>query len=158
MTEQTFKVRDKVYVMDGATWPDMVPSAKYPGQWTVEKVNPRTLGLRQGPRGLKADKALCTKELPEGYTSTTAGTSETVDLAVGQPYRTPWTQGTIVRWPAAKDNVGQTLFVIIRDDGGDRIKRMVPLGNETGRYWRDVLARALEEVKLDDLLAPGVEK
>jgi hypothetical protein len=148
MTEQTTFTRDDtVYVLDQMT---DGPSGQYPGAWRVEKVNPRSLGLVQEEGGritrrLKCDKSLATKTEPQAA----PGTFD---------FRTPFSQGTVVRWATAPAQAGTTLFVVIRDDGLAAIQRLVPLGNATGRYWRNVPVRQVERVSLDDILKPGVQQ
>jgi hypothetical protein len=148
MTARTAPLRLKatVYVLDPVTY---TASVKFPGAWTVEKINPKTAKLSQligaGPqkRILACDKALIVSDPPPA-----------VGLA---DYRSPWNQGQTVRWvnaPLDKTG-GMSLFTIITDDGGATIARMVPLGNESGRYWRRVPARDLIPVSLDELLKPG---
>jgi hypothetical protein len=133
-----------VYVLDPRT---RAASAKFPGPWTVTKINPRTAKLTQPRDGggvsvLNADKSLCVSEPPSAVVE----------------YRQPWAQGQIVRWPAAPlaKTGGMTLFTVITDDGSPTITRMVTLGNTTGRYWRKIPAADLQPVTVDEILKDGV--
>jgi hypothetical protein len=137
-----------VYVLDPASYG---PSVKFPGAWTVDKVNQKTCKLSQrtgdGPaRILNCDKTLISTTVPAAGAVT--------------DYRAPWSQGQIVRWDAAPllKTGGMTLFVVIADDGGPAVTRMVTLGNTTGRYWRRIPAAQLTPLTLADILAPGVQR
>lgn len=155
MTEQTFRRDQTVWVIDYATGG---PSPKHPGAWTVQRVNQRSLTLTQADpatgrvaKQLRCDKSLVTDTEPAGRPAA----AETI----GMPYRMPWTQGQVVRWagPTCPAKAGTRLFVVITDDGGPEVGRLVPLGNVCGRYWRRVAVRLLTPVSLDDILQPGAQ-
>jgi hypothetical protein len=143
-TAPAVKKGSTVYVLDPNTYG---PSVRFPGAWTVEKVNQRTYKLSQPgrPGMLNCDKSLTTTEAPA------AGV--TVEDA-----RFPWQQGQIVRWATAPVKAGGTLFVIISDKGDRTVERIVLLGNTDGRYWRRVPASQLEPVDVADILKDGVQR
>ena len=109
---------------------------KFPGEWKIVKVNPRTVKLSQDGRaqGLNADKSLVTFTQPNGG-------------VVVSDVRFPFEPGTVVKWNAPK-GAGK-LFVVFSDDGLSYVTRIVQLGG--GAAWRRVPARALEVVKIDDI-------
>lgn len=136
-----------VWLLDPATYG---PSRRFPGEWKVEKINPRRVKVSQPRDGggvgiVNADKALISLTPPAGR-------------ATEIEFRAPWPQGKVVRWKTAPPKAGGELFVIIKDDGLPTIARMVQLGNTTGRYWLRIPAAELEAVSLDDILRPEVRR
>jgi hypothetical protein len=105
-----------------------VDDPKYPGVWTVEKINPRTIGLRRGPQRLRASAAFLSKAEP-GATVEAVPIPELFDV------------GALVTF-AGKPG----LWVVIKQSA-DRVN-VAQLGGDNGRYWRTT-ARSLTRVPVD---------
>jgi len=136
------------------------PSPRYPGRWQVIKVNQRTCRLDglDGQRGpLMADKLLLVKvEGDQGTTHTPAGSAVTVDLPIGQPadLTLPFEIASLVVWKDAPAKAGGKVFVVMMDEGGPAVRRLILLGgdkNRPGRYWRNVPRRLLEHIEPADI-------
>jgi hypothetical protein len=99
-----------------------VASERWPGVWTVVKVNKVNLKLEQGPRRLNASPTYVTKV--DGSTPAPTFTATTVPLpTIFDPGATARVRG--------RDG----LWVVIRDAGADRVN-LARIGGENGRYLR----------------------
>lgn len=115
MTEpKTFKVGDRVILTDEAG------ARRFPGVWTVDKVNPRTVGLTQGSRRLRCD--------PWALAHHDHATVTTPDTAVTVPIPEYFEIGQLVTM-RGKPGV----YVVIKE--GEKIN-VTLLGGDGGRYWR----------------------
>ncbi len=94
-----------------------VSDPKFPGRWTVVKVNPTTYKLEQPGRRLTAHHAFVTDAPAE---------SETVDIPE------PFSPGEIVR-ARRSQRMGDHLYVVLQDRL-DKVK-VARLGGDAGRYW-----------------------
>jgi hypothetical protein len=126
---EEFKVGDKV----------RVDSDKWPGTWTVAKVNRVSYGLEQNGRQLKAAKEFVLPVTGEAG----GGTAQAQPAPETYRYYSP---GEFVR-PKVGRMAGKILVVLA--DKGDKVNA-ADLGGDEGRYWR-IVRRNLEPVTLADL-------
>lgn len=106
-----------------------VDSEKWPGPWTVEKVNPSTVVLKQEgrDRGLKCYKSSLLDE-----------------PVLGKPYEPVniFACGEVVTWNSPQ--AGGDLFVVLADKG--QKVNIAKLGGDNDRYWRVSNRRSLTVV------------
>lgn len=119
----------------------VVDDPKFPGVWTVTKVNPKTYAMTPdgGGRGLRAPHSMV-RPASEGAIATVVA------------FRSPYVLGALVRYTGpsnAKIRTGE-LHVVLKDDGGDRI-RTAKLGGDGDRYWR-LPPRHLAEVPVSEVV------
>lgn len=119
----TFNVGDTVTVSGG----------KFPGVWTVTKLNPVNINLVQNGRRLKAHPSYLTK---------TDGTApvEAVDIP------DPLDIGAVVTLQ------GKSGFFVVIKESADRVN-VVQLGGDGGRYWRTTRSGV---TKVDGTFIPSV--
>lgn len=105
-----------------------VDHSKYPGVWTVKKVNPTTLILEQDgqARPLKCPKTLITDAPEPGAAASGGDTYE---------WRAPMLPATVVRYTGPNARVKKGLYVVT-SDRGDYLVRVTRLGGDNGHYWR----------------------
>ena len=137
-TTRTIGIGDVVAVLD----PDGSgrPSRRFTGIWTVEKINQRTYGLKQGTSRLRCDKFL-TKLADESPTPTT-----TVANARTLPHAPA---GSFVRFIGRSDRIAKGTILVVLQDKIDKIN-CTALGGDDDRYWR-LYPHTLESVTLRDV-------
>jgi len=115
-----FKVNDTVSIAG-------THARKYPGNWTVTKVNPRTYKLTQGSRVVNFDHALVKAALEEG---------ESLASQILAVKRDPNLRaGALVRPHSTRLQMPPGLYVVLKDNYD--VVNVVQLGgNADRRYWR----------------------
>ena len=137
---QTLKVGDRV----------TVDSPRFPGIWTIQKVNPTTYRCTQetggAPRALRVHHDLAT--LVTGEASETDGLRP---APLGVPYRETLYPGAFVRF-TGRTGGGLTTgdLLVVLADKGQKINCTRPGGAE-GSYWR-LLPRTVEVVATNEVL------
>ncbi len=131
ITETEFKIGDAVGV----------EGTKYPGAWTITKINQRTFDLT----GVTGKKLRCDKEMVFPYDSVAMTNGGTAGLVPLPPTRTlpHLPAGSFVRFVGRTDGKlmnGQILVVLV--DKFDKIN-CTKVGGADDRYWR-FPPRALE--------------
>jgi hypothetical protein len=123
-----------------------VDHPKYPGVWTVRKVNPANLKLDQdGQRGISAPKSMCRPAEPGDGTPRDVTLPPAVLPSYGRA--DGLRKGAVVRftryWPR-EHGPGQ-LYVVIKDDYST--VNVTLLGGDPGRrYWRAIAPSWLEVI------------
>jgi hypothetical protein len=119
-------------------------SGKFPGVWTIDKINQRTYGMKQDSAVLKADKTLVRNATPEEILAW--------DSKPKVAFLIP---GQLVRAPSAH-NMDRTAFYVVLSarDMNPRAKIKVALlgGEGIGRTW-SVTRTMLEPVSVIQMLA-----
>lgn len=170
MTAATTPAKDPMnrHVNDKCT----VDSPKFPGVWTVIKVNPTTYRLEQNGRFLKAHKIL-TLDVTDADTAATPAAPKLTQVPVpgtvpfggvttdgnppiGQPYQDVviFDEGSVVRTSHPK---APGLWVVLADKTHATGKvNIAKLGGDAGRYLR-MPPRFLTVVPLADILKDGAK-
>jgi hypothetical protein len=100
-----------------------VDDPKFPGYWSVTKVNPKTIALTQGAKRLRSSPIYLTK------VSDLSPEAKAKVLEV--PIPEFFDEGQLVRLKG-KDGV----FVVTRCTQPNGFVRVVKLGGDDGRFWR----------------------
>jgi len=111
-----------------------IDSKKYPGRWTIVKINPTTIKL-EGPAGVKLTA------YPEHIIPAPAES----EVAAVRPLLVP---GQIVRWASAKAE--GHLYVVLADNRGRDVVRIVRRGG--GGAWKIPAGRNLTVVDPAEVL------
>lgn len=116
-----------------------VDHEKYPGIWTIERVNPVNCVLVRDQDGarLRCPKAM--------IISADAAAPAVADA------RIPWQLATVVRYTGPGTKVERTLYVVMDDKGGHLV-RCIKMGADGGRYWR-LEPRYLSPVDAGEIVA-----
>lgn len=125
-TTDTLRVGDRVTVV--------TDPGKFPGVWTVVKVNPRTVSLDQSGRRLRADVGCVAKV--DGATLATATTVPIPEYLA---------EGTVVTVR------GREGYWVVIKSAGDKTN-VAKLGGDGGRYLRCSTAGLVRSDVLDGLL------
>ena len=123
----------------------VVNHPKYPGKWTITKINPKNLKLSPvgGGRGLNAPKTMCTKVDPD------ATLPETTVALVER--RTPYSPGQFVRFTGTWNQLKTNTVMVVIADKGDRVNCARLGGDGHGGYFR-IGPRNLEAVPNQDVI------
>jgi len=118
-----------------------VDDPKWPGLWTVAKVNPTTCLLASDDSGMLLK---CPKHMLLDPSS----------APVTDDVRIPWLAATVVRYTGTNPKVARALYVVMADRG-EPLVRVTQLGADGGRYWK-LKARDLTPVPAGDIVAAYV--
>ena len=122
-----------------------VADPKFPGVWTVAKVNPKTYLLEQaGRRGLRAPHTMCDLYVPGDTTTVPPTYDPRGDLPMLYP-------GEIVRYSGTerKGLVNGALYVVLADKF-EKVN-VAKLGGDGGTYWR-LTPRNLKRVDASEVI------
>jgi hypothetical protein len=131
-TTTTFRVGDEV----------TVSSPRFPGVWTIEKVNKVNIKLVQGQRRLNASPTFLTKVTSPGTEPSTPLFATVAEVGLA-----PVPVGTLVTVR------GRDGYWVVIKDGFDRVN-VARLGGDDARYLR--AARSLVTVVTDFTVTEGV--